>query len=75
MPWKNADSFSLSPSYIRCTCPFFFIEIISARKPPFSAQKAAALDDAATTELSSVTIGTQYVRPFIVKLGASPNGM
>ena len=50
------------------------MEITSALKPPLSSQNFAALLDAATTELSSITIGIEYSSLLIKKLGAIAKG-
>ena len=46
-----------------------------ALKPPRVDQNFAALEAAATTELSSIAIGMLLYFPLIKKLGATPSGM
>ena len=54
----NSSRIFLSPSKEKCICPFFVKLLTSVLNPPLSNQNLAALDKAATTELSSVTSGT-----------------
>ena len=50
------------------------VEITSVLKPPLSNQNFAVLLAAATTELSSITIGIANSSPLIKKFGAIANG-
>ena len=54
----NDCNFSKLPFQQKCSCPIFKVLTTSAWNPPRSPQNLAAADAAATTELSSITIGT-----------------
>ena len=53
----NSLRASLSPLNERCMCPLFVKLSTLDLNPPLSNQNLAAFDNAATTELSSVTSG------------------
>ncbi|CAI8357620.1 MAG: Uncharacterised protein [Flavobacteriia bacterium] len=59
---------------MKWTWPTLRVLITSALKPPRSNQKLAALEAAATTELSSMAIGKVNTFPLILKFGATPKG-
>ena len=72
---KKVCNFSVSPLKMKWTCPIFSVSITVAVNPPRVDQNLAALEAAATTELSSIAIGMVLYFPLIRKLGATPKGM
>ena len=62
----------VSPNHLKWICPILTVDKTVDVKPPLDSQNFAALEAAATTELSSITIGTAYTKPLIKKLGAIP---
>ena len=55
---KSSSNALASPAYMKCTCPIFSVPNTSVLKPPRTIQNAALFAAAATTELSSMAMGT-----------------